>query len=63
MSMQLFDVVVRNEHTGEMVTLSIESSVGAEAQVQALTELFHTRGWNKATALSPVAREMLAEEQ
>jgi hypothetical protein len=62
MSMQLYDVVVRNEHTGEMVTLSVESSIGADAQVQALHELFHARGWSKATALSPVAREMLGEE-
>ena len=56
--MEIFDVTVRNELTGEVATLSIETSIAAEAQVDALVQLFDTRGWRKATALEPVCRSL-----
>lgn len=52
--MQRFAVIVRNELTGEVVTVSVECAAGADAQVQALIQQFHASGWRKATALQPV---------
>lgn len=51
--MRVFDIVVRNEMTGEVVTLAVEGSVPAEAQTAALVELFRSRGWRKASAFPP----------
>lgn len=51
--MKVYDVVVRNDLTGELVTLSMAGSVPAEAQTQALIQLFQTHGWRKASALPP----------
>ena len=51
--MESFQVVVRNELTGEEATITVECAVACEAQTQALIELFRTRGWRKARALQP----------
>jgi hypothetical protein len=52
---KVYDVVVRNELTGETVTVEMLGSVPAEAQTQALLQLFRTHGWRKASALPPDA--------
>jgi hypothetical protein len=49
----VYEIVVRNELTGELVTLAISGSVAAEAQTTALLQLFRTRGWRKASAFPP----------
>lgn len=51
--MELYEVVVRNELTGEVETVSIQCTGGCDAQVQALHRMFHARGWRKASALPP----------
>lgn len=51
--MELYDVTVRNELTGEVATISLQSSWPQEAQVAALVQLFKLQGWRKAVALPP----------
>ena len=51
--MRTFDIVVRNEMTGEVVTLAVPGSIAAEAQTEALIQLFRSRGWRKACAFPP----------
>lgn len=61
--MAQYDVVVRNERTGEVVTVSVESPSGPDAQVSALCRLFRTLGWRKALAMQPaLAGACKAEE-
>jgi hypothetical protein len=48
-----FLVPVRNDSTGEIRTVEIQSVYGADAQVEALHQLFKQEGWRKATALQP----------
>ena len=49
--MQLYDVTVRNELTGDVATLSVSSQCPQDAQVEALVQAFRCRGWRSATAL------------
>ena len=49
----VFVVTVRNEHTGEMVSLRARGMSPKDAQEQALLHLFDARGLRKATAFSP----------
>jgi hypothetical protein len=48
-----YDVRVRNELTGEVTTVSLQSNCWEEAQVAALVKLFKSQGWRKAVALQP----------
>jgi hypothetical protein len=47
---ELYTVLVRNELTGEMATVSIPCWSCHDAQVEALSQLFKSRGWRKACA-------------
>jgi transposase InsO family protein len=60
---KVYDIVVRNDLTGEIVTVAMSGSVPAEAQTHALIQLFHTHGWRKASALPPevVSFSVIAE--
>jgi hypothetical protein len=51
---QLYDVVVRNENTGETVTVCVESPHDGDAQTAALVQLFRRYGWRKAVAFPAV---------
>lgn len=51
--MECYDVLVRNDETGESVILAVESTCGREAQTEALIRLFRERGWRKASAPCP----------
>jgi hypothetical protein len=51
---QLYDVVVRNENTGETVTVCVESPCHGDAQTRALVQLFKNDGWRKAVAFPAV---------
>jgi hypothetical protein len=51
-------IPVRNESTGEVRVVEVESVHDADAQIAALHQLFKQEGWRKATALQP---EALAE--
>jgi hypothetical protein len=46
-------IPVRNEATGEVRKVEVESGFHADAQIQALHQLFWQEGWRKATALRP----------
>ena len=46
-----YSVTVRNEHTGESTTLTIQATCPADAQLNALLSLFKANGWRKALAL------------
>jgi hypothetical protein len=48
-----FTVVVRNEFTGEVRTIEVQSEYYRDAQIAALVQLFRVDGWRKATALVP----------
>lgn len=48
--MESYDIVVRNELTGEVATVTVKSSWPQDAQVEALVQLFRALGWRKATA-------------
>src|SRR5438105_1969365 len=52
-TVETYDVVVRNELTGEVTTVGIRSWDAQEAQSEALIYLFRSRGWRKALALWP----------
>jgi hypothetical protein len=49
----IYEVIVRNELTGDTAAVALSAACGQEAQVEALHYLFHSRGWNKAVALPP----------
>ena len=49
----MFLVPVRNEHTGEVRVVEIASAYAADAQIEALYQVFRESRWNKATALLP----------
>jgi hypothetical protein len=51
-------IPVRNEYTGEVRVVEVQSAHDADAQIQALHQLFKQEGWRKATALRP---ELLAD--
>lgn len=48
-----YDVKVRNELTGEEMTVSLDSNSWQDAQVHALILLFKHVGWRKAVAYPP----------
>jgi hypothetical protein len=48
-----YDIQVRNETTGEVRVVAVESDFDVDAQVAALHRLFHEEGWRRATALKP----------
>ena len=56
--METFDVTVRNELTGEVVTVGIRSGDAQEAQAEALLYMFRSQGWRKAIALWPQLMEL-----
>ena len=56
--MHKYLIPVRNEYTGEVRVVEVESGHDADAQIVALHQLFKQEGWRKATALRP---ESLAE--
>lgn len=49
--MQKFLIPVRNEFTGEVRVIEVQSGYETDAQVEALHRLFKQHGWCKATAL------------
>ena len=51
--MHKYLIPVRNESTGEVRIVEVESGFHADAQIQALHQLFQQEGWRKATALRP----------
>ncbi len=51
--MHKFLIPVRNEATGELRIVEVLSAYHADAQVEALHQLFRQEGWRKATALMP----------
>lgn len=65
--METYDILVRNEMTGEMATITVESSNNHDAQVEALVQCLRAHGWRRATAFcpdddgSPVRSEEAAE--
>jgi hypothetical protein len=58
--MEQYDVPVRNELTGEIVTMSVTCACSGDAQVQALTQLFRSRGWRKLVAFPPMVESSAA---
>ena len=54
--MESYDVAVRNELTGEVATVSLDSSSPQDAQVAALVQQFRLCGWRNATAF-PAKRQ------
>lgn len=58
--MYTFLIPVRNEHTGEIRLVEVESAHDADAQIVALHQLFKQEGWRKATALRPETRMEIA---
>ena len=54
--MDTYLIPVRNEHTGEVRTVEVQSGHDADAQIVALHQLFKQEGWRKATALPPEMR-------
>ena len=48
-----YDIPVRNESTGEVRIVVVQSQFYVDAQVAALHRLFKEEGWRKATALQP----------
>jgi len=55
-----YTVSVRNEHTGEMTTVTISAFSAQDAQIEALVLLFRSHGWRKAVAFLPVPEPMRA---
>ncbi|HLJ68884.1 MAG TPA: hypothetical protein VKX16_16125 [Chloroflexota bacterium] len=53
--MYQYSVPVRNEATGEVRIVEVESTYDVDAQILALRELFKSAGWRKATALPATA--------
>lgn len=53
--MQTFLIPVRNETTGEVRIVEVQSGYDADAQIAALHRLFKEEGWRKARALRPEA--------
>ena len=51
--MEMYEVLVRNEITGEMATITVESPSNHDAQVEALVQCFRAQGWRRATAFCP----------
>ena len=51
--MYTFQIPVRNETTGEVRVVEVQSRHDADAQILALHLLFRQEGWRKATALRP----------
>jgi hypothetical protein len=50
-----YDIQVRNEATGEIRVVEVQSEFDVDAQVAALHRLFHEEGWRRATAMKPEA--------
>jgi hypothetical protein len=48
-----FQIPVRNETTGEVRVVEVQSGHDADAQILALHLLFKQEGWRKATAMRP----------
>jgi hypothetical protein len=51
---RVFDVVVHNELTHEETTVRLTSGCSQDAQVEALVQVFKSRGWRKISALPPI---------
>jgi len=51
--LEIYQVPVRNEATGETRMIAVLSINAGEAQITALKLLFREEGWRKATALVP----------
>jgi hypothetical protein len=51
--LEIYQVPVRNEATGEVRMIAVLSISAGEAQIAALKLLFREEGWRKATALVP----------
>jgi hypothetical protein len=51
--LEIYQVPVRNEATGEIRLIAVLSISAGEAQIEALRLLFREEGWRKATALVP----------
>lgn len=54
--MDVYEVTVRNDLTGELGYIDVMSGHHADAQVRALSRVFHEWGWRKVTALTAVVR-------
>ena len=51
--MRTFDIPVRNEATGEVRVVEVESNFDVDAQIAALHRLFNEEGWRRASAMKP----------
>jgi hypothetical protein len=58
--MDLYDVPVQNQLTGEQRTVSLRASWPQEAQVAALVQLFRLHEWRKAVAFPAERRPIHA---
>lgn len=54
--MQTYLVPVRNELTSEVRVVEVCCGYHADAQVEALSRVFHELGWRKSRALDPYLR-------
>lgn len=48
--MEEYSVLIRNDMTGETTLAYVTSASPKDAQVEALTRLFHEKGWRRASA-------------
>ncbi|HZU14460.1 MAG TPA: hypothetical protein VFB58_16590 [Chloroflexota bacterium] len=58
-----YDVIVRNELTGQEEVVRVSSDGARQAQVEALRHQFHSCGWRKASAFIPRECEMADNEE
>lgn len=58
--MRNYLIPVRNDSTGEVRIVEVQSGFDIDAQVTALHRLFKQDGWRRATALQPVSEPELA---
>jgi hypothetical protein len=61
--MELYDITVRNELSGELETLSLTAACAQDAPVEALVQVFRLRGWRKARAFPPSGDPGLASHE
>ena len=59
--MDVYDVLVRNELTGELTTVVVTAIGAVNAQVEALHHVFHSAGWHKAVAMQPALTSQAPE--
>jgi hypothetical protein len=58
--MEEYNVLVRNDLTGETRVVSVEALSAKDAQVEALTQCFRRDGWRVVSASEPESRAVEA---